>query len=67
MNKLFLEKTELDTRDYKKYKMEIIYNNKIYIKETVNQLLKLYFLIFWNILFEISGYIGAIFCSHIYL
>lgn len=37
---------ELDARDNKKYEVNVIYDSKVYIKETAGQLLRLYYLIF---------------------
>lgn len=37
---------KFNIRNDKKYKIEVIYDNKIYIKEVIKQLLRLYYLVF---------------------
>ena len=37
-------------RNNKKYKIKAICNSKVYAKEDIRQLLRLYYLIFWNIM-----------------
>lgn len=48
MNKLLKSKQELNTRNKKEYKIEIFYNKKYYIKEFMDWLPGLYFLISWK-------------------
>lgn len=50
VNKLLKLKPEqkINAGDDKKYKVELIYDNKVYAKEAVDQLPRLYYLISWK-------------------
>lgn len=47
-NKLLELEQNLDTRNNKEYEIKTICNSKIYAKKALNQLLKLYYLVFWK-------------------
>lgn len=54
-NKLLKLKQKLVARNEKKYKVETICKNEVYIKETLNQFLELHYLISWKDYSEDEG------------
>ena len=48
VNELLELEQKLNTRDDKKYKLKAIYNSKVFVKEAVEQLPWLYYLVSWK-------------------